>query len=204
MEDASGPLPAPYAREMPGSDLTGGDYNVTNVDYKDFKVCEQACDDDAKCKSWTYVVRGPKYASCCLKAGIPAVKSKDTCTSGVKDPSASGGGGTKFYVDYEPNADTVTVGVDGGVSDKLKLSPSDTTIDMRLFVDNTFTEVYYQGGRVAMTTNTKASKAAGMSVSADKDGITLKNAKAWKVGSIWVTPEDVIATPRADASDVVV
>merc|ERR1712070_915366 len=46
MEDASGPLPAPYAREMPGQDLTGGDYNVTNVDYTDFKICEQACDDD--------------------------------------------------------------------------------------------------------------------------------------------------------------
>jgi sucrose-6-phosphate hydrolase SacC (GH32 family) len=197
------PLPAPYAREMPGSDLTGGDYNVTNVDYKDFKICEQACDDDAKCKSWTYVIRGPKYASCCLKGGVPAVRSKDSCTSGVKDPTQSGGG-TKFYVDYVPDADTVTVGVDGGVSDKLKLSPSDKTIDMRLFVDNTFTEAYWMGGRVAMTTTTKANKAAGMSVSADKAGITLANAKAWKVGSIWVTPEDVIATPRADASAVVV
>merc|ERR1711871_976214 len=125
-------------------------------------------------------------------------------TSGVKDPSTSGGGGTKFYVDYVPDADTVTVGVEGGVSDKLKLSPSDTTIDMRLFVDNTFTEAYWMGGRVAMTTTTKATKAAGMSVSADKAGITLAHATAWKVGSIWVTPEDVLATPRGDLSDVVV
>merc|ERR1712070_244470 len=143
-------------------------------------------------------------ASCCLKAGIPAVKSRGTCTSGVKDPTTSGGGGTRFYVDYVPDTDVVTVGVQGGVSDKLKLSPSDKTIDMRLFVDNTFTEVYWMGGRVAMTTTAKANKAAGMSVSADKGGITLDSAKAWKVGSIWVTPEEVIATPRADASAVVV
>jgi hypothetical protein len=203
MEGPSGPLPAPYAREMPAYDLTGQDYNVTNVDYKDFKICEQACDGDAQCKAWTYVVRGPKYASCCLKKGVPNAKSKDSCTSGVKDPTTSGGG-SKFYVDYVPDADTVTVGVDGGVSDKLKLSPSDKTIDMRLFVDNTFTEAYWMGGRVAMTTTTKASQAAGMSVSADKGGITLASAKAWKVGSIWVTPEDVLATPRGDLSDVVV
>lgn len=203
MKGEDTPLPAPYAREMPGKNLGGMDYNVTDVDYTDFKICEQACDDDAKCQSWTYVIRGPKYASCCLKSGIPAVKDRDTCTSGVKDPTTSGAG-TKFYVDYVPDADTVTVGVDGGVSDQLKLSPSDTTIDMRLFVDNTFTEAYWMGGRVAMTTTTRASKAAGMSVSADKAGITLAHAKAWKVGSIWVTPEDVIATPRADASALVV
>jgi len=200
MADIDHPLPAPYAREMPGSDLTGGDYSVTDVEYTNFKTCEEACDDDSKCKSWTYVVRGPKYASCCLKAGIPATKKKSTCTSGVKDPTTSGGGGTQFYVDYVPNADAVNVGVEGGVSDNLKLSTSDKTIDMRLFVDNTFTEVYWMGGRVAMTTTTPVTKAADMTVSADKDGVTLASAMAWKVGSIWVTPEDVVATPRTGTS----
>jgi len=199
MADVDQPLPAPYAREMPGSDLTGGDYSVTDVDSKDFKTCEQACDDDAKCKSWTYVIRGPKYASCCLKGGIPAVKVRGTCTSGVKDPTTSGGGGTQFYVDYVPDADTVTVGVVGGASDKLKLSKSDRTIDMRLFVDNTFTEAYWMGGRVAMTTTTPVTTAADMRVSADKDGVTA-SATAWKVGSIWVTPENVVATPRTGES----
>jgi len=115
------------------------------------------------------------------------------------------GHGIKFYVDYVPNAGALTVGVDGngGANATLKMSPSDTTIDMRLFVDNTFTEVYWMGGRVAMTTTTRATQAAGMTVSADKSGIVLASAMAWKVGSIWVTPDDVIATARADASVVV-
>jgi len=118
----------------------------------------------------------------------------------MEDPD---GKGYKFYVDYVPDAGALTVGVEGGANATLKMSASDTTIDMRLFVDNTFTEVYWMGGRVAMTTTTRATQAAGMSVSADKSGITLSSAKAWKVGSIWVTPDDVAATARADAFTVV-
>merc|ERR1719221_540229 len=46
------PTPSPYAKEMPATDLPGGDYNVTDVDYKDFKICEAACMNESECKAW--------------------------------------------------------------------------------------------------------------------------------------------------------
>merc|ERR1712037_367270 len=103
--------------------------------------------------------------------------------------------------DYVPPSDgeavtKVTVGTVGGKMDTLKLLASDETVDMRLFVDNTFTEVYWMNGRVAMTVTTPATEQADVTVSSDKAGTTLASAKAWKVGSIWVTPEEVLSTPR--------
>lgn len=203
MEGQSAPLEPPYAREMEGYDLGGGDYNVTNVDYTDFKICEAACDADSQCQAWTYVVRGPKYASCCLKGGVPKWKKSSTCTSGVKSltPSASG---TEFFVDYKPSTDhisSVTVG-GGGHQDTLKLLSTDKTIDMRIYVDKTFAEAYWMNGRVAMTAKTGTTSEAGMSVTSDA-AVTLNSATAWSVGSIWVTPEEVKATPRLDTSSLV-
>ena len=66
-------------------------------------------------------------------------------------------GGTDFSIEYVPNADgeISSVKVHGGsFSDTLKLSPNDKTIDMALYVDNTFTEAYFMNGRVAMTVPT--------------------------------------------------
>merc|ERR1712093_933245 len=67
----------------------------------------------------------------------------------------TGTSGTEFTVDYKQGASSAKVG-GGGVFDTMKLLDSDKTIDMRLYVDNTFAEVYFQGGRVAMTVDTPA------------------------------------------------
>lgn len=123
----------------------------------------------------------------------------EDATIGVK-VMAGANAGTLFTVTYKKGASSVVVG-GGGVSDTLKLLESDTTIDMHLYVDNTFAEVYYQGGRVAMTVNTPASDDAGVTVSSSVAGVTAK-ASAWSVGSIWVTPEDVLRTPRLDGKPI--
>jgi len=209
MSGKATPLPDPYAREMVGWDMPSGDYKVTNVNYTDFKVCEKSCDGDAQCQAWTYVIRGPLYASCCLKKAVKTAKQKNSCTSGVKNPSGGNDHGTQFFVDYVPpasgaNVTEVKVGAVGGKTDTLKLLASDETIEMRLFVDNTFTEVFWMGGRVAMTTTTPASQQADVTVSSDKTGTTLASAKAWQVGSIWVSPEEVLNTPRLDGSNIIV
>ena len=54
--------------------------------------------------------------------------------------------GTEFFIDYKPSESTVQVG-SGGVTDTLSLLPSDKTIDLTLYVDNTFTEAFWMGGR---------------------------------------------------------
>jgi sucrose-6-phosphate hydrolase SacC (GH32 family) len=116
-------------------------------------------------------------------------------TLGVK-VMASGTAGTLFTVEYKHGADSAKVG-GGGVFDTLKLLDSDKTIDVRLYVDNTFAEVYFQGGRVAMTVNTPPSDDADVTLSSSTDGVTA-TATAWSVSSIWVTPEEVLRTPRLD------
>ena len=53
--------------------------------------------------------------------------------------------GTEFFIDYEPSSEDsdgmakAKVG-SGGITDTLSLLPTDTTIDLTLYVDNTFTE----------------------------------------------------------------
>lgn len=141
----------------------------------------------------------PLYASCCLKGGVPNYKRKSSCTSGVKNltkPSS----GTEFYIDYVPSTSTiskVTVG-GGGHKDTLKLLSTDATLDLRIYVDNTFAEAYWMGGRVAMTVKTGSTTEAGVSVSASTP-VMLMDTTVWDVNSIWVTPEEVRATPRSDA-----
>jgi len=110
--------------------------------------------------------------------------------------------GTEFFVDYVPSSDEIAiikvqVG-GGGATDTLSLLPEDKTIDMALYVDNTMTEAFWMGGRVAMTTVTKSSQGSDdVTVVASQPGITV-SATAWQVGSIWVTPDDVKQMPRRD------
>eukprot|EP00931_Biecheleriopsis_adriatica_P038940 TRINITY_DN22273_c0_g1_i1.p1 TRINITY_DN22273_c0_g1~~TRINITY_DN22273_c0_g1_i1.p1 ORF type:complete len:580 (-),score=94.96 TRINITY_DN22273_c0_g1_i1:93-1832(-) len=104
--------------------------------------------------------------------------------------------GTMFTVDYKAGTKQVKVG-GGGVFDTLQLLDSDESIDMHIFVDNTFAEVYFQGGRVAMTVNTPASDEADIEVFSSLAGVSAK-ATSWSVASIWVTPEEVLRTPRPD------
>ena len=66
------PTPAgtPVGTMMKNTDLAGGDYNITHHPaHTDAFVCESLCHADAKCKAWTYVIRGAPAGSgdCCLK-----------------------------------------------------------------------------------------------------------------------------------------
>jgi len=96
---------------MPGTDLPGGDYNVTDVSYTDPHICQAACDADGlKCQAFTYVIRPPLAGSCCLKGSVPTPDASPSCTSGAKH------GGM----------------VTGGATAALPLLPGDTAIDVRV------------------------------------------------------------------------
>merc|ERR1711870_16727 len=85
-----------------------------------------------------------------------------------------------------------------GHYDTLSLLPDDKTIDLALFVDNTFTEAFWMDGRVAMTIVTRTSGGGDdVTFAANATGVSV-SATAWEVGSIWVTPEEVKRTPRSD------
>ena len=160
---------------MPGYDLPGGDYNVTDVDYKDPHVCQAACTADGdKCQAYTYVIRGPKYASCCLKSTTPMINPNPTCTSGSK----SGGQPPK--------------------SIPLPLLPGDLAIDVRVFVDNTFAEVYIMQGRLAITMDIKYVPEAGMELFVSQGGndITALDVNVWHLNSIWRSTEEVLSARK--------
>ena len=82
--------------------------------------------------------------------------------------------------------------------DTLRLLPSDESLTLRAFTDLGVLEVYWMDGRVAITSPFKAGGSGGADVFASEDGVQLVEATAWEMGSIWVSPEDVLAMPRID------
>ena len=163
---------------MNHTDLPGGDFNVTNVNYTDPTVCQAVCLANPDCQAWTYVVRGPLHAACCQKgaSGWSYNPHNPTCTSGVRHPEPAPASG------YEA---------------PLALLPSDTTIELRVFTDNTFVEAFWMDGRVAMTAKLMGQDPkAGVSLFADNTTVTVDSAAVWHVNSIWVSPSDVLAGMR--------
>jgi len=104
------------------------------------------------------------------------------------------GTGSDFTIDYVPGASNATCH-GGGASWPLKLLPSDKTLDLVIYVDNTFSEVYWMDGRSATTVTTGPSKDGfnGVRLTASADNVaTVSSATAWSVKSIWVSPEEVL------------
>lgn len=108
-------------------------------------------------------------------------------------------------------------------SQELRLLKTDHNLTLTIFVDNTFAECFFAGGRTVLTRSVAASPtgpplAAGVAVVGnatrssppptnqmsvddnDASVLTIEAAAAWRVGSLWVTPAEVIATPRLSAS----
>lgn len=75
----------------PDTNRPGQDYKSLELTDPQPEVCQQACADDPKCRSFTYVKpggQGPR-AVCWLKSGVPAASKSDCCVSGVKPATRS-------------------------------------------------------------------------------------------------------------------
>jgi hypothetical protein len=98
----------------------------------------------------------------------------------------------------------IILGVMGQVpvpfSVELRLLPNETTVTLRIFTDHTMAECFFQGGRTVITRSVGMrgrTKQAGVAVVSNVS-VKLEAATAWRVSSIWVAPEDVLAAPRPD------
>ena len=175
------PKPENLTYYMPGIDLPGGDYNVTDVSYTDPHICQAACTADGeKCQAWTYVTRPPLVGSCCLKGTVDAPDAAATCTSGSKQPNPHPTGGSGAFA-------------------VIPLLPGDTELDVRVYTDNTFIEVFVMQGRAAFTYGINVgaeSAAAGMNLFASAP-ITASRVDAWHMNSIWVDVPTVLAAAAA-------
>ena len=168
---------------MPGVDLGGDDYSVVNVNYTDPRICQAACTADGeKCQAFTYVTRPPLVGSCCLKGSVPAPGANPTCTSGSKHGGRVPGSGGAFA--------------------SIPLLSGDSAIDVRVFTDNTFIEVFVMEGRLAFTYDINVGAeagAAGVTLYADAANgatVVVRNASVWHLNDIWTSTGEVLAAAR--------
>lgn len=85
--------------------------------------------------------------------------------------------------------------------DTLYLLPGDELLTLRAFTDLGVLEVYWMDGRVAITSPFKApskTSSAGAEIFSSVDGVQLVEATGWEMGSIWISPQEVLAMPRID------
>jgi hypothetical protein len=68
-----------------GMNRPGGNFNGFELDTPDPQMCQDACDSQKQCKSWTFVNPGEESpnARCWLKSSAPAPVADACCTSGL-------------------------------------------------------------------------------------------------------------------------
>jgi len=67
-------------------DRPGSDYKSFDLKINNFLLCKDACENDKKCKAWTYVkpgIQGPN-AKCWLKNSIPTPYHNPNTISGIQ------------------------------------------------------------------------------------------------------------------------
>ena len=92
--------------------------------------------------------------------------------------------------------------------DWLALRPKERKLSLRLFADHSFLEAYWQGGRSVMTVAAPAALdvdslhgSLTMELSTSSSPVTMRSVRAWHMGSIWVTTDQVRRAARARPSN---
>jgi hypothetical protein len=147
-------------------------------------VCQAGCDADADCKSWSYYPQQAGVARCVRYGGFPPPTPRpgSNMTCGVKNPTTA-----PHYADPETTGELQV------------LRNLDKAIEMRIFSDGEVLEIYWQGGRVAMTTkgiDWGAGVVAGDQVSLfnlrGACPVQVLNVTVWRMGSIWQSKSEVL------------
>ena len=83
-----------------------------------------------------------------------------------------------------------------GCNGCLQLLPTDRTLELRLFVDQTMAESYYQGGRVAYTSVVRSIDVGAMASVSSNTSIWVINATAWEMRDHWITEDEILVKSR--------
>jgi hypothetical protein len=81
---------------------------------------------------------------------------------------------------------------------QLQLAPCETSVELRVYLDHFIGEAYFQHGREVITFDAPPTEGVHLIAHGDGAVVTVENAVAWAMGSIYATPEEVLAAPRMD------
>eukprot|EP01052_Picozoa_sp_SAG31_P016645 SAG31_NODE_1109_length_9860_cov_22.119353_8_plen_541_part_00 len=113
-------------------------------------------------------------------------------------------GGVRASISCGPSDSTATAISNAsvaGCTGCLRLLPTDKTLELRLFVDQTVAESYYQGGRVAYTSSVRSVDLNADAFISSNTSIIVLNATAWQMGDQWISEAELLATPRVHTAD---
>jgi len=177
---------------LPNTDIPGGDYNVTNVNYTDPHICQAQCTSDGnKCKAWTYVIRPPLIGSCCLKNVVDQRDESATCTSGIKNSSPLPGILQVRLGSCSQSVSSTTTPNTSKVS-YVRIN-DDNTVNVRILPDRSVADFFINNGRWAGTqawVDKNPRNATDSSVllwASDNSGI-LADIEAYSMSCGWIDP----------------
>ncbi|CAJ1346113.1 unnamed protein product, partial [Effrenium voratum] len=140
--------------------------------------------EDNDCRAWSFVMANGTSAECRQKFNVlRAMASGSMVGVKVQEP---------FYcaVDYQPvTGEMADVDVRcGDFQDRLRLLRGEQSLEIRIFADATFLEVFFQQGRLAMTVDAAPLQAADLVVKSTAE-VTVTNATVFPMKSIWVSED---------------
>jgi hypothetical protein len=140
---------------MPNWDVPGWDYFSVPGITNSFD-CQRACNQDVKCRAWTFVSTRAVNNNCFLKSGIPHLEADPTMTSGVKQNETSQHQLIWIYIDRtlsQQNPGASRAPLAGTILLESESSSNQWFLGLNIFIDHSVIEVFEpQGGRVAITT----------------------------------------------------
>ena len=125
-----------------------------------------------------------------------AAKGAGAASPAAAPGSAANASGVVVRIDFDAPSFSANASI-GGLRRTLPLLAGDSVVDVRVFVDRSILEVYVMGGRLAFTVpagGPASAREAGMTLFAEggSEAIVARNVSAWRVDSIWTTPEAVL------------
>lgn len=137
--------------------------------------------------------------------GVPRTAS----SFGVGMMTERGAATVEVYIDFEPQTPSATVGIRNLVPNnsptkfnpktdataRLPLLPTDTDIQVHIFVDNVMAEVFFMGGRSVLTVELGTTEEAGFTLFARGGSVVAQQVTAWHLGSAWVSSSEVLRMP---------
>jgi hypothetical protein len=195
--------------DLPITGGGGGHLNGSSGAEGNAKECQRMCENTTGCASWVFFVHsysictGPPANRTCRPDKTPGAGACMFRPSNSGCPS-TGQKGQKIWAGARLSAlakDGLCGTHDGasaGVVSTLQLLPTDEEIDIRVFYDHDFAEIFFMQGRVVMSLGKKQQSAlvtvdnGGFSAYTTSSPVVVSKANAWSVGSIWVSKASVL------------